>query len=78
MSNKRSLYQCYHAKVKADRIVCDRGHSISTREIGDGSVGIVRLARGVPLTYTSCQDCADYLEMGPPVAKEDRGWRKRG
>ena len=71
---KRSLYQCEYAKVEDSRIACDKG--IELAPWGDGSIDIKRLARGTPLELTACQTCEDYLELGPPVSKADRGWIK--
>ena len=71
--NKRSLYQCFQAKVLGDRIRCDKGHSLA-RTKGDGTIDIVQLMRGGPLELTVCQECPDFSSMGGPVAPEDRGW----
>jgi len=62
---KRSLYQCFNAKVLGDEIYCDKGHL---------SENILRLARGTPLELSICQTCSDYDEMGPPIPKDERGW----
>ena len=73
LMDKRSLYQCFEAKVKNDRICCEAGHSLN--KIGkDGTINILALSRGDPLELGVCQGCNDYDEMGPPVAPEDRGW----
>jgi hypothetical protein len=72
--DKRSLYQCYHARCRGAQIACSRGHALGSK---DGTVSILRLARGEPLVYRACQGCKDYGEMGNPVDKEDRGWVKR-
>ena len=64
----RSLYQCFHSKVKGKGIYCGKGHDLK--------VGILRLARGEPLEYAICQSCPDYEEMGPPLTEWDRGWIK--
>jgi len=67
---KRSLLQCFHAKVNDD-IYCAKGHLFGS---GKEYVSIKRLARGEPLEYEVCQGCLDYDEMGGPVPKEERGW----
>ena len=67
---KRSLYECFNAKVLGDRIYCAKGHIFSK----SGEVNINRLARGTPLEMSVCQGCPDFDEMGPPVLPEDRGW----
>jgi len=72
---KRSLYQCFCAQVRGDRIKCSEGHALDARK-KDGGVNIEMLARGAPLEFTVCQSCGDYNEMGPPVDREDRGWQK--
>jgi hypothetical protein len=71
---KRSLYQCFNARVKGDRIYCSKGYSIGTAK--DGAMPVVKLARGAPLELGVCQECVDYDEIGPPVPKEERGWLK--
>jgi len=73
MKEKRSLYQCLEAKVKKDRIRCAKGHSLSKMS-NDGTIPVLRLARGEPLELAVCQNCNAYDEMGGPVAPEDRGW----
>ena len=70
--NKRSLYQCFHAKVKEDRIRCAKGHSLS--KTSGGTIPVVRLVRGDPLELTVCQGCKNYKEMGPPIPWQERGW----
>jgi len=70
---KRSLYQCFNAKVKGDRIYCAKGYRLSGMSRG-GTIYIKRLSRGDPLELAVCQECADYDEMGPTVPKEERGW----
>jgi len=67
----RSLYQCFQAKVKGDRLVCASGHSIGSK---DGSLPIVKLQRGDALELSACRDCPDYNEMGPSLPPEERGW----
>jgi len=73
---KRSLYDCFQAKVKGDRIYCTKGHKFETSP--DGSSAISRLVRGQPLEFTTCQDCPDFEQMdGGKVLKEDRGWMQQ-
>jgi len=69
---KRSLYECFNARVKGDKIYCARGHKLSLRS--DGMIDIKRLERGVALVLSVCQDCPDFDSMGEPVPKEERGW----
>jgi hypothetical protein len=64
----RTLYECYHAKVRSGRIVCDKGHRLPNRTLQP-------LEHGAPLCYKICQDCPDFARMGKPVAAGDRGWR---
>ena len=66
--SKRSLYQCFNARCRDDRIVCDKGHLL----VG---VALTRLKRGEPLEYSICQNCENFDEMGGVIAKKDRGWR---
>lgn len=69
---RRSLYQCFNAKCRADKIFCAKGHRLSQR--ADGTVPIENLAKGEPLEAAVCQPCLDYDEMGPPVPVHQRGW----
>jgi cytochrome c5 len=69
---KRSLYQCFNAKVKEDRIYCAKAYALS--RTNDGAVAATKLVRGEPLELTVCQDCPDYSEMGSPLPEEERGW----
>lgn len=74
MTEKRSLYQCANAKVLGDKIYCDKGHSFIPNLSFRDTISINLLARGKPLEYKVCQDCPDYVELGPPIPKEERGW----
>ena len=71
--SKRSLYQCFNAKVLGD-IYCSEGHRLSEMT-KDGRVLLRRLERGAPLVMSACQGCFDYSEMGIPLVSQDRGWR---
>lgn len=73
---KRTLYQCSHARVRGNRIYCEKGHPLSLKS-GDGCLDIRRLARGEPLMLGICQECPDFDSLGPPIPEEDRGWVKR-
>jgi hypothetical protein len=70
---KRSLYQCFWAKVIGNKIVCAQGFSLTLI----GTVNIERLKRGMPLEVDVCQECPAYQEMGPPVPPGERGWIDR-
>ena len=72
---KRSLYQCYHAKVRGRKIFCAKGHRLN-KISKDGSILAAALARGAPLEFEICQHCTDYEEMGPPIPRSERGWAK--
>lgn len=72
---KRTLYDCSHARVKSERIYCDRGHVLSSKS-GNGGLDIKRLARGDPLALAVCQDCPDFDSMGPAIPEGERGWLK--
>jgi hypothetical protein len=69
---KRSLYQCFNARVKGDKIYCAKGWPLGVRK--DGTADLIRLIRGESLELSICQDCVDFDSMGDPVAPEDRGW----
>jgi len=75
---KRSLYQCFNAKVKGGDISCAKGHEVFKGEHGGRTnysrIPVLRLKRGAPLELGICLNCPDYDEMGPPVPREERGW----
>jgi len=72
----RSLYECSHARVKGDRILCRQGYPLLVRT-EDGGIDARRLAKGQPLAYSVCQNCPDFDCIGPPVPPEERGWLKK-
>ena len=69
-----SLYECSHAKVKKTRIACEKGHHLGN--CATGTIGIVRLIRGDALQFEACQLCEDFDRNGPPVPKNERGWKE--
>ena len=71
---KRSLYQCFHAKVLGDKIYCSEGYRLAGSSSNMNDLNINRLVRGTPLGLAICQKCKDYLEAGPPIPKSERGW----
>jgi len=75
-TNERSLYECFHARVKEKRIYCAKGHPLQGKGERNGSLNIERLARGEPLIMSVCQDCADFESMGNPLPDKERGWTK--
>ena len=70
---KRSLYQCFEAKVNGEEIYCAKKHVLDSR-IDDGTISIRRLERGEPLEMTVCQKCKDYNRMGEPIPRNEMGW----
>jgi len=70
---KRSLYQCFNAKVLGNNIYCLKEHSLS--EYKGGKIPIASLKKGYALEKTVCQGCLDYEEMGEPIHKDERGWK---
>lgn len=76
MKKKRTLYECSHALVQGRRIYCNKGYPLSLKS-GEGSIDIIRLARGEPLALNICQQCGDFDSMGPPVPEGERGWLKQ-
>jgi len=74
MVEERSLYQCFHAKVKGGRIYCEKGHRFESRRRGKRTLSIDGLARGVSLVFSMCEGCIDYEPMGDPIPPEERGW----
>jgi hypothetical protein len=75
-TDKRTLYECAHARVKGDCIYCFKGYPFYFRS-GNGHINIERLAKGKRLAFKVCQDCLDYDSMGLPVPPEERGWLKK-
>ena len=69
----RKLYECSHGRVYDSRIYCDRGYRLSMSSY-DGSLGINRLVRGMPLAQAVCQNCPYFDCMGPPIADNEKGW----
>lgn len=77
MAAKRSLYQCFNARVKDKSIYCAKGWPLQSSV---GTLRVAKLARGAPLEQSVCQECEDFEPMGESVRKEERGWtgkRKR-
>lgn len=74
----RSLYDCFHARVKGKSIYCEKGHRFCENSGGNGSISIDRLARGNPLILSICQGCPDFAVIGEPLLPEERGWLKMG
>jgi hypothetical protein len=70
----RSLYDCYHARVRGNYIYCQKGHSLHDYNGRNVPVNIQRLARGAPLVFSVCKKCADFEGMGEPLPSEERGW----
>jgi len=77
-TTERSLYECFHARVKGDRVYCQKGHPLQDRGRQNGSINIQRLARGEPLELSICQECADFESMGEAIPYEERGWLRAG
>jgi hypothetical protein len=67
----RSLYECFHARVKEGRIYCAKGHKLPNSSLKP-------LEMGAPLEYTVCQKCLDFSRMGKPIAAKHRGWNNAG
>jgi hypothetical protein len=70
---KLTLYECFHARVRGDRIYCDAGLNLSPTSV-DGTLDVRRLARGEPLAMSICQGCVYFERMGPPLSPDERGW----
>ena len=75
MKTRRTLYECSHARVRDNRILCDQGYPLSSQS-GDATIDIQQLAEGKPLAPKVCRQCGDFDSMGPPVPEEERGWLK--
>jgi hypothetical protein len=63
-----SLYQCGHARIKDDKIYCDKGKLVP--------LSIRNLVEGKKLEFTICQLCTDYDEIGDSVPDSERGWKE--
>ena len=74
-AKKRTLYECFNARVKGDTIYCCKGYQLFPQP-GNGHLNIERLAMGSRLAFKPCQHCPDFDCMGPPVPPEERGWLK--
>ena len=74
MKIKRTLYECTHARIKANRIYCDQGYHLSSKSL-NGSLQAEHIAKGLVLAPAVCQKCIDFDSMGPPLPEEERGWR---
>jgi hypothetical protein len=70
---KRTLYECFNARVKGDRIFCGKGYPFLSKS-QDGSIGIRRLSSGKQLAFQVCQECPDFDEMGSAIPVNERGW----
>ncbi len=75
MKEKKTLYECSQARVKGERIYCNKGYPLSPQP-GDGHVDFQHLAEGKPLAPRICQQCINFDRIGPPVPEEERGWLK--
>lgn len=76
MKTKRTLYECFNAKVNNGRIRCAKGFVLSQKS-SDGGIDTRRLALGERLAFSVCQECTKFDRMGPPLTPEERGWLKR-
>jgi len=70
-TRKRSLYECFNAKVKGDQIYCAKGNTLQTMST---KPLIRQLERGASLICSVCQDCPNFDRMGPPLRKDERGY----
>ena len=76
---KRSLWQCEQARVLGDgtpmgtKVYCIEGHRLH-RTSRDGSLHYHLVTRGKPLELSPCASCPDYIENGPPIPQNERGW----
>jgi hypothetical protein len=67
----RSLYDCLNAKFNGKTIKCAAGHELNA------PIGAKQLAQGDPLRLEVCQQCPDFVSMGPPLRRRDMGWLKK-
>lgn len=71
-AEKRSLYQCSNARANGMEIYCREGHRIGKQNAK--TISLQQLKLGRPLECGECQKCPHYVELGPPVPAEERGW----
>ena len=71
--NKRTLYECFNAKVSSKEIYCAEGYALAKDQ---ASLEPFHLARGEKLAIKICQQCAEFNSMGPPVPAGEKGWEK--
>jgi hypothetical protein len=70
---KRTLYECFNAKVDTKRIYCSKGYPLTLEQV---NLHPMHLEKGEPLAPKICQQCINFDRMGPPVPEEERGWLK--
>lgn len=70
---KRTLYECFNAKVDTKRIYCSKGYPLTPEQ---ANLHPMHLEKGEPLAPKICQQCINFDRMGPPVPEEERGWLK--
>ena len=70
---KRTLYECFNAKVDTKHIYCSKGYPLTPEH---ANLHPVHLEKGEPLAPKICQQCINFDRMGPPVPEEERGWLK--
>jgi hypothetical protein len=70
---KRTLYECFNAKVDTKSIYCSKGYPLTPEQV---NLHPVHLEKGEPLAPKICQQCINFDRMGPPVPEEERGWLK--
>ena len=70
---KRTLYECFNAKVDTKRIYCSKVTRLPRNRSTSTRCTWKRVSRWPPKI---CQQCINFDRMGPPVPEEERGWLK--
>ncbi|KKK96061.1 hypothetical protein LCGC14_2666550 [marine sediment metagenome] len=70
---KRTLYDCYNARVVGPQLACSRGHQFSVGG-AKGTIPAHKLEYGSPLAIRECQGCPDFDQMDGGKVTE-RGWK---
>jgi len=71
-----SLFDCYNAKVLGDKIYCAKKHRLNKANY-NGSIDVIRAARGDALRLTVCQGCPDADIDEHLLLPEEKGWIKK-
>jgi hypothetical protein len=69
---KRTLYECFNAKVDTKRIYCSKGYPLTPEQV---NLHPMHLEKGEPLAPKICQQCINFDRMGPANFTKSYGVR---